>query len=81
MQEWPLVLSGELWKNFLEMAVFEVDFKGCLEFAPPENRKAATDTRKMKKGAEEGKGGKSEETKEWWEQKMGPDHQGPWEAS
>lgn len=46
------------------MAVFEVDFKGCLEFAPPENRKAATDTRKMKKGAEEGKGGKSEETKE-----------------
>lgn len=21
-------------ENFLEMAVFEVDFKGCLEFAP-----------------------------------------------
>lgn len=46
------------------MAVFEVGFKGCLEFAPPENRKATTDTRKMKKGTEERKGGRSEETKE-----------------
>jgi len=46
------------------MAVFEVGFKGCLEFAPPENKKATTDTRKMTKGAEERKGGKSEETEE-----------------
>lgn len=67
MQDCPLVLAAGLWKNFPEVAVFEVGFKRCLEFAPSENRmkwkKATAGTRNMKKGTEEGKEGRSEGVK------------------